>query len=131
MVTSTPVVMMTQNVAVADTISSPTTAVPPNNEHLSVTGGPGGITTTNTGHHMAANSNSPCGSSSATVVFSPAKLREDEKRIQMVRSIVLLHKYIYFSQVVPKMTSSILKKIARLCTPHPNDDLNKYNEPAV
>ena len=95
MVTSTPVVMMTQNVAVADTISSPTTAVPPNNEHLSVTGGPGGITTTNTGHHMAANSNSPCGSSSATVVFSPAKLREDEKRIQMVRSIVYYtNKYI-------------------------------------
>ena len=127
MVTSTPVVMMTQHVA-ADVSSPTTTAAPSNNEHLSVTGG-GGITT-NTGHHMAANSNSPCGSSSATVVFSPAKLREDEKRIQMVRSILLLHKYIYFSQVVPKMTSSILKKIARLCTLHPNDDLNKYNEPA-
>ena len=124
MVTSTPVVMMTQHVA-ADVSSPTTTAAPSNNEHLSVTGGGGH--TTNTGHHMAANSNSPCGSSSATVVFSPAKLREDEKRIQMVRSIVCVcvDKYIYFSQVVPKMTSSILKKIARLCTPHRNDDLNK------
>ena len=93
MVTSTPVVMMTQHVA-ADVSSPTTTAAPSNNEHLSVTGGVGGITT-NTGHHMAANSNSPCGSSSATVVFSPAKLREDEKRIQMVRSIVYYtNKYI-------------------------------------
>ena len=92
MVTSTPAVMMTQHVA-ADNISSPTTAqAPSNNEHLSVTGGGGGITA-NTGHHnMAANSNSPCGSSSATVVFSPAKLREDEKRIQMVRNVSALLK---------------------------------------
>ena len=37
MVTSTPVVMMTQHVA-ADVSSPTTTAAPSNNEHLSVTG---------------------------------------------------------------------------------------------
>ena len=61
----TTVVMMTQHVA-ADISSA---AAP--SEHLNTSG-----------QHMAV---TPCGSS---VVFSPTKLREEEKKIQMVSSIL-------------------------------------------
>ena len=66
----TTVVMMTQNVAAADV----STAAAPS-EHLSVTNA--------SGHMTAA---SPCGSS--VVVYSPTKLREEEKRIQMVSEFI-------------------------------------------
>ena len=71
MVTTT--VMMTQNVAAGADIS---TATPPSSEHLAAN------ISNNSAQYMANNS-PPCGSAN-NVVFSPTKLREEEKRIQMV-----------------------------------------------
>ena len=71
MVTTT--VMMTQNVAAGADIS---TATPPSSEHLAAN------ISNNSAQYMANNS-PPCGSGN-NVVFSPTKLREEEKRIQMV-----------------------------------------------
>ena len=69
MVTTT--VMMTQNVAAGADIS---TATPPSSEHLA------GNISNNSAQYMA--SSPPCGSGNN--VFSPTKLREEEKKIQMV-----------------------------------------------
>ena len=69
----TTVVMMTQHVAAADVSTAAATTAP--SEHLSVTNA--------SGHMTAA---SPCGSS--VVVYSPTKLREEEKRIQMVSELI-------------------------------------------
>ena len=70
MVTTT--VMMTQNVAAGADIS---TATPPSSEHLAAN------ISNNSAQYMA--NSPPCGSGN-NVVFSPTKLREEEKKIQIV-----------------------------------------------
>ena len=76
----TTVVMMTQHVAAADVSTAAATTAP--SEHLSVTNA--------SGHMTAA---SPCGSS--VVVYSPTKLREEEKRIQMVSELIGIRYHVY------------------------------------
>ena len=73
MVTTT--VMMTQNVAAAGAEIS---ATPPSSEHLAAN------ISNNSAQYMA--NSTPCGSSNNVAVFSPTKLREEEKKIQTVSS---------------------------------------------